>query len=173
MECVECSPRDKAFIIKEKCNLSEELLSFNYKIIDCNLTIKENGIHNGSYIYVVNKFQNLSFVNSEGIVHPLSLCGDCPIGIALIYYYIMIGRLDLIESIFCNHQEELYFIFNANKIKIHDKTPINQFLNYLPSPVIKVDSYKSLSIWYIYRIDNHLLVDKWIKSILTSITLII
>jgi len=145
IEYVECFSGDKASILKGKCNLSEELLSFNYKIIDCGLTIKENGINNGSYIYVVNNAQNIIFQNSEGIKNPISLSGDCPIGIALIYYYTMIGRLDLIMSFFCYNKEEIFFIFNENKIQIHDKTPINKFLNYLPSPIIKVDSYHSFS----------------------------
>ena len=142
-EYVECFSDDKASILKEKCNLNEELLSFNYKIIDCDLTIEENGISNGSFIYVVNNAQNLIFQNSNGIKHPISLCEDCPIGMALIYYYIMIGRIDLIMPY---NKEEIFFIFNALKIQIHDKTPINKFLNYLPCPIIKVDSYQNITL---------------------------
>ena len=59
IEYVECFSGDKASILKEKCNLSEELPSFNYKIIDSDLTIKENRINNFSYIYAVNNAQNL------------------------------------------------------------------------------------------------------------------
>ena len=115
--------------MKEKCNLTGKLLSFNYKHIDYDLTIEENGINNGSFIYVVDFFQNIIFDNRQGIKNPISLSGDCPIEFALLYYYIMIGRIDFIMENFCNEKEKLNFSFNAQKIQIGDKTPIKKFFS--------------------------------------------
>jgi len=138
-EFINCFSDDKASILKEKCDLTGKLLSFNYKLIDYDLTIGENGINNGSFIYVVDIFQNIIFENKQGIKNPISLSGDCPIEFALLYYYIMIGRIDFIMSNFCNEQADLNFSFNSQKIKIGDKTPLKKFFSSYALPSIVVN----------------------------------
>ena len=135
-EYVVCFPGDKASILEKKCNLTGKLLSFNYKLIDYDLTIEENGICNGSSIYVVDIFQNIIFENNQGIKNPISLSGDCPIEFALLYYYIMIGRIDFIMSIFCNAKEKLNFSFNGKKILVGDKTPIKKYFSKFSLPIV-------------------------------------
>ena len=140
-EYVYCFSDDKASILKEKYNLNEKFLSFNYKIIDYNLTIKENGINNGSSIYVVDNCQNIIFENSQNIKIPITLSGDCPIGFALIYYYIMIGRINFIMSMIFNEKvenEELNFVFNGETIQYKDKTPIKQIFSNHPYPLVTI-----------------------------------
>ena len=139
-EFINCFSEDKASILKEKCDLTGKLLSFNYKIIDYDLTIEENGINNDSFIYVVDmgNFQNIIFKNKQGIKNPISLSGDCPIQFALLYYYIMKGKIDFIMSNFCNEKADLNFIFNAQKIKIGDKTPIKKFFSKYALPIVDV-----------------------------------
>ena len=140
-EFINCFSDDKASILKEKFDLTGKFLSFNYKIIDYDLTIEENGINNGSFIYVVDvdNFQNIIFKNKQGIKNPISLNGDCPIQFALLYYYIMIGKIDFIMSNFCNEQADLNFSFNARKIKIGDKTPIKKFFSTYALPIVDVN----------------------------------
>jgi len=67
IELIKCFINDKASILKEKCNLTKGALTFNYKVIDTELTIGENGIFNHSLIYEKNGVKSITFRNTQGI----------------------------------------------------------------------------------------------------------
>ena len=116
---INCFKEDKVSVLMEKYNLNEGALTFNYKLIDYNKTLAENGIYDDSLIYVAHKIINLEFKNQNGIATVICLSEDSPIRIALIYYYIKMKGFD----------KDILFLYNARKLEIGDKTPINKIFN--------------------------------------------
>ena len=135
-ESIECFINDKASILYEKCNLTKKALTFNYKPIDPDLTIKENGIIlNNSLIYVNKKIINILFKDNQRKSFAICLSEDCPIEIALIYYFMMIGRIMDREN------PKFAFLYNAEQLKANDKTPIMQFFQNNYNPQVTVIKY--------------------------------
>ena len=135
-ELIKCFEHDKASILKEKCKF-EGYLTFNYKEILSDFTIKENGICDHSLIYVKHKFKNIIFKNSIGITKVFPLSEDCPIGIAFIHYFMRLGRINQFKTIFDGSKPELYFLYNYNILQIY-KTPIKEIFNdYNPIVMVK------------------------------------
>ena len=87
-ELIRCFKEDKISLLKEKYNLNEGFLTFNYKPIDYEKTIAENRIYDGSLIYIAHRIINIEFRTQRGTSTIICLSEDCPIRIALIYYYI-------------------------------------------------------------------------------------
>ncbi len=111
----------------EKCNL-KGVLTFNYKLIDTDLTLEENGIYNDYTVYLKPYIYRIFFVNNSGLKHIIYVSDDCPLEIAIIYYFIKIKREDLILKSF-DKIEELDFLYNAQKLKILDRTPIKKIFD--------------------------------------------
>ena len=60
----------------------------------------------------------------------MPLSEDCPIGIALIYYYMKFGKINHIMTAIGGGKQEFSFLYNDKELKIGDKTPIKEiFLN--------------------------------------------
>ena len=134
-ELINCFKVDKASILKEKCNINEGALTFNYKPIDYDKTIEENGIYDGSLIYVAHKIINVEFRYENGETKVISLSEICPISIALIYSCINLGRIYLMMDGFYN---DISFLYNARQLKIGDKTPIKEIFN-STNPIVRVE----------------------------------
>lgn len=58
---VKCFERDKTSILKEKCNINKEWLSYDYRILNTEKTIKENEILDYSVVKVVPDSINIIF----------------------------------------------------------------------------------------------------------------
>ena len=132
IESIKCFIHDKASIIEEKYKLNEGCLTFNYKPINDELTIGENGFFNDSFIYVKYNIINITFENSQGLYFPICLSDDCPLDIALINYLMRIGRLE--DRI----NRAIIFLYNACELKIGDKTPIKEIFSGSPNPRVVV-----------------------------------
>ena len=139
-ELISCFREDKASILKEKYNLNEGILTFNYKPIDYDKTIRENGICDGSLICIAHKIINIEFENENGITNVICLSEDCPISIALINYCINIGRIYLMME---GSYKDISFSYNARWFEFGDKTPIKEIFN-STNPRIKVGLLKNL-----------------------------
>jgi vacuolar-type H+-ATPase subunit F/Vma7 len=137
---ISCFNTDKASILEKKYNLNEGALTFNYKLIDYDKTISENGIYGGSLIYVAHKIINLEFRDETGAIYLIPLSEDCPISIALIYYYISLGRIYLMmEGIY----KDILFYYNGRSFEIGDKTPIKKIFN-STNPIVTVKLLNNL-----------------------------
>ena len=138
-EFIECFENDKASILYEKSNQTGGSLTFNYKIIDYDLTIKENGICDNSLVYVNHNIKNIVFKNyTTGIMNSITLSDDCPIGIALIHYYLKLGRINYIMTIINGGKPESIISFCNMKLEIEDKTPIKEIFKSNDNPHVKV-----------------------------------
>jgi len=132
-EYINCFGDDKASILYEKYK-GEGALTFNYKILNQYLTIKENGIYNDSFISVKkNKnFMNLTFEVNQRMIFLICLSEDCPIDIAFIYFFMRIGR------IIDRDNKNYVFFYKDNKMEIEDKTPIRDIFHGFPNPIVRV-----------------------------------
>jgi len=133
IELINCFINDKASILEEKCNLDKGVLTFNYKVVDTELTIEENGIFNHSLIYVKYDIKNIAFRNTQGMSITICLSEDCPLEIALIYYLMSSGR------IMNRYNKNVSFLYNAFKLKFKDETPIKEIFQGNPIPLVIVN----------------------------------
>ena len=140
-ELISCFRADKASVLNEKNNLNEGTLIFNYKPIDYDKTIAANGIFDGSLIYVAHIIINIEFRHENGITNIIPLSEDCPIRIALIYYYISLGLMNFIMME--GFDKDILFLYNASQLKIEDKTPIKQIFNGT-NPLVRVKLLNNL-----------------------------
>ena len=129
---------DKASIIKEKFNIKENYLIYNYKEVDYSLTIKENEISDYSIINATNLIYDVIFTTTTGNTKTLHLDPDCPVEMAIIIYCIYKNKVyDLLEG-------SIFFLYNAYKIKIRDKTHIKDYFKGTTRPKIVVNDYVNL-----------------------------
>ena len=132
-----CFERDKISTIREKCNIFGKGLVYNYRILFEELTFSEYGIKKYSTIEAKSvNGQNFIFKDNAGNVFNSALSSDCPLNIALMYYFIMNGDpFQLISLI--NKKVQINFLFNAIPFDYNDETPIgNIFIT--PTPTVQV-----------------------------------
>ena len=130
-EDIECFRDDKASILYEKCNISKKHLAFNYKAIDRDSTIKENGIIDKSLIYAKNNVITILFKNRNGEISTVALSEDCPIKIALIHYYMKLGRINY-------NMKDFNFSYYGKQLTILDKIPIKEIFKGSVNPIVDV-----------------------------------
>ena len=135
-EFIKCFEYEKASILKEKYKV-EGTLTFNYKEISSDFTLKENGICDGSLIYIKHKFKNIIFKNTYGKTNVFPLSEDCPIGIAFIHYCMRLGIINQLKTIFDGNNPELNFLYNYNRLKIY-KAPIKEIFA-VNNPIVMVE----------------------------------
>lgn len=124
---IECFENDKASILREKCNINDGHFFFNYKLIRNDLSLIANGIFNDySTINVKNKLFNLHFSEVRGKKILLFLSDDCPLDVAIDFYLIKQGDPFILQK-FLNG--DIDFLYNAQKLEITDKTPINKIFH--------------------------------------------
>ena len=122
---VKCFQKDKISSLKEKYNNIKGGLTYNYKLLNNNLTFNEAGISNLAEIHV-GQIKTLVFKSSRGNLNTLHLSDDCPIGLALIYY---LAECPNVLWNFINKNLNVKFLFNANLLKIKDNTIIKKVLD--------------------------------------------
>ena len=112
-------------------NYPWNLLKFlcNEKKLHPFLTIKENGIKDGSIINFCRGL-NILFKNSSGFPINIALDENYPIKKAIKFYLLKIGK----EGCF----NEFFFLYNETRLNIKDKTPIKNIFKYDPNPKIIV-----------------------------------
>lgn len=134
---INCFERDKISTIREKCNIFGKELVYNYRILFENLTFSEFGIKKYSTIEAKSiNVQNIIFKDISGRVFNSALNDDCPLNIALMYYFIINGDpFQLILLI--NKKIQINFLYNANRFDYKDETPIGHIFK-TPNPTVQV-----------------------------------
>ena len=89
---IKCLKSDKISIIREKCNINEGFLIYNFIILDETLIFKNyesDGIMKSPVIFAKSiKGQNIKFQETSGLTTNFALCDDCPLNAALMNYII-------------------------------------------------------------------------------------
>jgi len=126
-----CNKNDMAYTLKNKLgNNLNYSLTINYRVIEFNKSLKENGIYNGSIINISEIIYNLVFEKNNGQRNILSLDGSCPFSVAVIIYFNSFGELDLYRKAL---DRRITFLYGKKHLDINDKTPIKKiFSNYIP-----------------------------------------
>ena len=129
---IECYDNNKASLLKDKFNINDGVFICNYKLVDLNLSLRENGIRDFSNIELKLKpiIMNLYFKDGKGNITTLMLIDDCPLGVAVCVYLMKQGDPFILQSLFNGN---IQFLYNSKKLKITDKTPINKIFNYDPT----------------------------------------
>ena len=128
---IRCNKNDKALTLIKKLNSN---LTINYRPINLNKTLEENGFYNDSIINMTEQIYNLNFEKKDRSRTPLPLDGNCPFSEAIIFYFNRLGKTDLYLQAL---SKKIYFKCNSKNLDINDKTPINKiFTSY--SPLINV-----------------------------------
>ena len=121
---IKCYKNQKASIIEQKLRSKENILTYNYKPIELNKTIKENGIIEGSIINLTNQIYNIDFLKG-GNHYLVPLDGECPLKIAIISFCEKCGEPELYYNAL-NNKNNFYY---RKMLNILDDTPIkNIFL---------------------------------------------
>ena len=139
IEFFKCFSTDKVSILREKFNINKgEHFTYNYQPIDEEMTFKDNEIKSHSLIELKkNNFRNLIFQTSKGDRRCLVLSEDCPLGIAISYFFIKYDNPRLLNSIL--NGRKYSFLFNADKLIIKNETSIGEFFKYIHNPKIIVN----------------------------------
>ena len=127
-----CFENDYTYKLFEKIypNSNWNLIKFTYngKKLHPFLSIKENGIKNGSYIekkgvksIIFNKYKEPICINIDE---------DYPIKKAIKYYLLRIGEGDCLNN--------FKFLYNTHTLNLDDKTPIKEFIGFNYNPMITV-----------------------------------
>ena len=137
---VKCFEGDKTSILKEKYNINKEWLSYDYRILNTEKTIKENEILDYSVVKVVPDSINIIFEEYTGQKNVLILDGNCPVWIAIIIYYLSYNNNNYKYKIISYLEGNIdTFIFNAKKMEMGDQTPIKVFFNNIVNPKVLVN----------------------------------
>ena len=78
-------------------------------------------------IYIAHKIINIEFRTQRGTSTIICLSEDCPIRIAIIYYFIRMGGFI----------KDIFFSYNEERLGIDDKNPIKKIFN-STIPIVKV-----------------------------------
>jgi len=133
----ECFEGDRVSKLYEKNNITSGWLIYNYKVLDINSTLKENGFEDFSIIFLKNDSMNIIFRDNRGKNISLSLSKDCPLELAFIYYLIKSNYILYLFSILSG-KNELAFLYNAKKMNFTDIRPIEIIFKGSANPVITV-----------------------------------
>ena len=131
LKLFKCNKNDMAYTLKNKLgNNLNYSLTINYRAIEFNKSLKENGIYNGSIINISEKIYTLVFEKNDGQKNNLSLDSNCPFSVAIIIYFNSFGELDLYLKAL---DRRISFLYGNKHLDINDKTPIKKiFSNYIP-----------------------------------------
>ena len=124
-----CFENDYTYKLFEKIypNSNWNLIKFTYngKKLHPFLSIKENGIKDGSYIE--NKeMKSIIFKEYKGSMS-ITIDVDHPIKKVIKYYLLRIGEEDRFN--------DFKFVYNAHALNLDDKTPIKEFIGFNQNPV--------------------------------------
>ena len=135
LKLFKCNKNDMAYTLKNKLgNNSNYILTINYRAIEFNKSLKENGIYNGSIINISEKIYTLVFEKNDGQINNLSLDSNCPFSVAVIIYFNNFGKLDLYLKAL---DRRISFLYRNKLLDINDKTPIKEIFSDC-IPLIKI-----------------------------------
>ena len=137
---VSCFENDNIDTLRNKLNLKyNDYLIYNYRELNPDLTLKENGIINGSIIYIKSNVINIIFKSTQGISNNIVLDEDCPLNMAIAFYGLISKKENFWKKIY---EGSIVFLFNATKLYINDETPIKKCFKGIGNPnVIVNDTY--------------------------------
>ena len=133
---INCYQKDKVSILREKINFDKGKrgFTFNYKVLDEDLSFKENGIYDYAKIEI-KPVLNL-FFNFHGEIYSIVLSKDCPLSIAISYFLLRMSNPFILQKII-NNIKALTFLFNASNLNVKDQSPIDKIFEHI-NPVITV-----------------------------------
>ena len=133
---IDCYQKDKVSILREKINFDKgnREFTFNYKVLDENLSFKENGIYDYAKIEIKPEL-NL-FFDFHGKTYSIVLSKDCPLSIAISYFLLRMSNPFILQKII-NNIKALTFLFNASNLNVKDQSPIDKIFEHI-NPVITV-----------------------------------
>ena len=133
---INCYQKDKVSILREKINFDKGKrgFTFNYKVLDEDLSFKENGIYDYAKIEI-KPVLNL-FFNFLGEKYSIVLSKDCPLSIAISHFLLRMSNPFILQKII-NNIEALTFLFNASNLNVKDQSPIDKIFENI-NPVITV-----------------------------------
>ena len=133
---INCYQKDKVSILREKINFDKGKrgFTFNYKVLDEDLSFKENGIYDYAKIEI-KPVLNLLF-NFHGEIYSIVLSKDCPLSIAISYFLLRMSNPFILQKIISDIRA-LTFLFNASNLNVKDQSPIDKIFEHI-NPVITV-----------------------------------
>ena len=133
---INCYQKDKVSILREKINFDKGKrgFTFNYKVLDEDLSFKENGIYDYAKIEI-KPVLNL-FFDFHGKIYSIVLSKDCPLSIAISYFLLRMSNPFILQKII-NNIKALTFLFNASNLNVKDQSPIDKIFENI-NPVITV-----------------------------------
>ena len=133
---INCYQKDKVSILREKINFDKGKrgFTFNYKVLDEDLSFKENGIYDYAKIEI-KPVLNL-FFDFHGKIYSIVLSKDCPLSIAISYFLLRMSNPFILQKII-NNIKALTFLFNASNLNVKDQSPIDKIFEHI-NPVITV-----------------------------------
>ena len=133
---INCYQKDKVSILREKINFDKGKrgFTFNYKVLDEDLSFKENGIYDYAKIEI-KPVLNL-FFNFHGEIYSIVLSKDCPLSIAISHFLLRMSNPFILQKII-NNIKALTFLFNASNLNVKDQSPIDKIFEHI-NPVITV-----------------------------------
>ena len=133
---INCYQNDKVSILREKINFDKGKrgFTFNYKVLDEDLSFKENGIYDYAKIEI-KPVLNL-FFDFHGNIYSIVLSKDCPLSIAISYFLLRMSNPFILQKII-NNIKALTFLFNTSSLNVKDQSPIDKIFGHI-KPVITV-----------------------------------
>ena len=134
---INCYQKDKVSILREKINFDKGKrgFTFNYKVLDEDLSFKENGIYDYAKIEI-KPVLNL-FFDFHGKIYSIVLSKDCPLSIAISYFLLRMSNPFILQKII-NNIKALTFLFNASNLNVKDQSPIDKIFGNIKNIVITV-----------------------------------
>ena len=113
----------------------------NYRVLNPNLTLKDNRIKDGSIIYIKSDAKNLIFKTTNGYTRNILFDPDCPLNMAIAIYCLEFQIINFVKKV---NDKSLCFLFNAAVLRINDETPLKIFFRYSENPKILVNDVDNL-----------------------------
>ena len=137
---VRCHEDDKASILLQKSNLNKGALSYRYGIINEDLTIKDIVNAYDNNIDITTDVYIITFNTTQGEKTFIRLDGNCPVGIAIIYYCLKFKKRYISNL----KGKKIVFLFNAVPLRYEDLTPIKEIFQDISTPKVLVNSMDDL-----------------------------
>ena len=124
---IDCYQKDKVSILREKINFDKGKrgFTFNYKVLDEDLSFKENGIYDYAKIEI-KPVLNL-FFDFHGKIYSIVLSKDCPLSIAISYFLLRMSNPFILQKIISDIRA-LTFLYNASNLNVKDQSPIDKII---------------------------------------------
>jgi len=144
LDIVSCFENDSIDTLRNKLNelnLDKGYLVHDYQVLDSKLTLKDNGIVNGSIINIKSNVINVIFKTTQGDSTYIILDEDCPLNMAIIIYTSKSKTQNVYNRII---NRKIAFLFNGTKFRNNDETPIKLIFKNINNPKVVVNDLDDL-----------------------------